>query len=148
MNNLADPKTLQEIVKDRMDGKIAEFLPDELFDAMLKQGIENLTRATHAHRSPFEPNGSPVSFLQKLIDDELLAYAKSKVKDALDKASEDGRLKAFDPKPDDIINRAIELNRAGLIEQFFITMMSQSVQGSVQHMRNELANSGIITRPY
>jgi hypothetical protein len=108
--DIADPKALSEVIRERMDTKIVEFMPDEVFDKMFQAAVADLTQSKvkeeYGRRQAQEP------LLQKMIRDALAERLNNRIKELLssDEWSKHFARTANGTYLSDGINKAIEKN--------------------------------------
>lgn len=76
---LADPKALSDVIKERLNAKVAEFLPDEVFDKLLEAAVADLVKPRQT-RNSYEDKTPK---LQVMIREEIEAQLNARIKEVL-----------------------------------------------------------------
>jgi hypothetical protein len=138
MNNLStDVKSTAEIIKERLGGKIAEFLPDEVFDGILEAAIRDLLRVPEKR---YSTDPQPCSKLQTMISDEIKAQVSVKIKECVSGPEWQTKFNTisnsyFSEKIEEVIKK----NAAQILAE----TLSNGIGSQLQFMIDQLRRDGI-----
>jgi len=153
MTNVStDVKNIADVVKERMQGTIADLIPDEVFDRMLNQAVAHLitpsvktsklreaARVTgYAYSSA--DLGPQISPLQQIMEDLLFDMVHQRAKDELDKPEWKESFNGYFHDPSKAVKEAVEANADVLLRAMFSRVIGASVQEALIQFRN--SNTG------
>lgn len=136
MTSLTDTKSIAEVVRGRMDSKIAELLPDELFEKLLESSVEDLM---HVPKKRYDSDPQPISKFQKIILDIMEQKIKEKVLEAF---STEGWQHKFDKSGElaasDIVKQLVSDYAALTFQSMVAAVAQHQVHQVVSDLRNGL----------
>lgn len=128
-----DVKSVQEVVKDRLQGSVANLIPDEVWDKMVAQAVTALIEPPKKeyHHSEQQP-----SKLVQMISKELESIAAKSIAKALAddkwKVSPEG---LGDQVVGDYISTLCQKHAKEMMDGYFQMMTERMVGGAVMHLQ-------------
>ena len=135
-----DVKSIQEVVKERLEGQVAALIPEEAWSAMVDKAVSSLCEPPPKRYNSDPQLDAPIVQMMKQAIKEI---ADQRIKEEL--ASEkwlvkfDGYQKTF---IDDHIRKMIREQGPLLMTSYFAGMAEFISVGCVQSLRNELNSHG------
>ena len=129
-NALADPKALSDVIRERLDAKITELMPDEVFDKMFEAAVRRMVttppKRYHHDPTPFAP-------LEQIIYDALSERLNQKVKGIFESGE---WMKRFDAEAKKVdmglaIEKAIEILDNASLRIVFVVNADSRLIGTV-----------------
>ena len=155
MSNVStEIKSVQEIVRERMQGQIAGLIPDEVLNAMLDKAVADMmlderiegkisSKIYTTQDSYGRSQVVKVSLLRSIIENLVYEEYFERCKKII---SSDEMKQVFDQgvmQPAELMKEAVAANADLLIKKMFVSMMANNLQDTVVTIQNELNNRGL-----
>lgn len=134
-----DIKSVQDTIKEKLQGQIAGLIPDEVWSGMVDQEFRSLTSIRFRYTCPFTGQSVELTKLQYLIQVQLSDYYKAQIKKELDEISLQTRSEYQGGEyllSNERLETALKAVSGEMISALVVRMFSQSANEVLNHLRN------------
>lgn len=136
---VADPKALSDVIRERMDAKITELMPDEVFDKMFEAAVRRLVTPPPKEYAHEKAKPAP---LETMIYDALAERMNEKIKELFE--TSEWRERTGSVMQGVNLNGAIEKVIAEHAASIFAKMVTSGVQMDIEAaLHNKFMEKGI-----
>jgi len=133
-----DVKSLSETIKDRMEGKIGEFMPDEVFDKLLEAAVSDLVTPK---KDQYNRGQNKPSRIQEMIAGAIEDHLKVKIDKEL---SSDKWERKFDQSGShitgEVVEKLIKKHSVDMFQSVMENMVTVAVDYAMVNLQNRNNN--------
>lgn len=141
-----DVKSIADQVREKLSGTVASILPAEVWDQMIDASVKQLIEPT-MYGSKMRPNdkapdhynkavGTPISLLQRMIEDQLFDLTVAEVKQTLGSHEFQEQWNGYGQGPSEAIQKFLVEHKADLMDVVIGRLFGTVTQSILTEVRN------------
>ena len=135
---LATPKTVTELVRDRIQASFVELIPEEQFTEMVQQEIDSFTAPGPSVRQSYSERQPQPSRLAELIQAAVKERFEGQLKTYLSSDEFTNNYGEHGPEPSVFVQSFVKDNLPAILQQYFVQILDVGVQRAVRDMHHNV----------